>query len=192
MALLDEIIRNVVNCGDGLASDEDAEAILQIVNACAKDTVFNNLKQANKSTKYRNGLGMEALNDVKKMLDNKLHIFGIVIKISIETNVCGQCQKVDYTWLDESSPGSKANPDLKCKDCKQIMSRKGPTILITSQPQMKNARSMLPDGVFKQATVFLDHQPSRIHEWNTLTCSFYDFHLQVSSKEFNQLTTVYL
>ena len=91
-----------------------------------------------------------------------------IIECSENGFVCMQCK----TATDSLN--------CHCRECGKIMQKIGNTVLVTGKELLKISGLIDQNGTgpFKENSVYIDHQPSRIEGWNTLTVNFYDFHIQ--------------
>ena len=146
--------------------------ILNVVHAFTFDHKAKNLKAAVRKEINPSGDELSCILELKKFLDEMPEL-EIVLRVYTDSFICGECAAYNVA--------SEVNQKLKneCDECKLEMQHTGPMILLTSVDQIRSAEQMTSDdGAFRFSSLFLDHQNSRIINYNSFNSYLYDFHVQ--------------
>ena len=173
--LVEEKIRKMQNTENAESKNKIIADMMSLVQACIHDHVPKNVKQKAKKSASPHGTGIEAVLELKKLFASKevYDKMPISIVVVLDSYVCPMCKSKSCA----QNVGDKIY--THCTPCDTDMQHTGPQVLVTSRQQLQNAAQMSTDnGVFARSTVFADHQPGRVLDYNTLVASHYDHNIQ--------------
>ena len=146
--------------------------ILNVVHAFTYDHKAKNIKAGVKRGMNPSGPELSCILELQSFL-SEMPELEVILKVYTDSFICASCDSYKVTTLIEHELNNL------CEECKIEMQHTGPMILLTSLEQVKSAEQMTKaDGAFQYSSLFLDHQNSRIINYNSFNTYLYDFHVQ--------------